>query len=122
MDNLTDNATPIDDTFKFTLGDISYTIGMYPHPTMPEDARAELRANGVAVIQRNWTWEDLESDFTSDMLANMCISAFNKYLAIHHTSDGSTEDRSYEQRMAEFFLNRIELHGNQLMVITDAIS
>ena len=117
MDNLTDNAVPIDAVFKFRLGDIDYRIGMYPHPTMPKDARAELRANGVAVIQRNWTWEDVEEDFTPERLSLLCVAAFNKYLEAHHQDDGTEEDRSYEQQMADFFQLRIVLQGNQLVVI-----
>lgn len=115
MDDLTSNAKPLGDVFKFVLGTVPYSIGMYPHPVMKQDARAELRAAGVAVVQRNWTWEDVEENFTSDGLAARCITAFNKYLAAHHKLDGA-EAEKYEQRMAEFFRTRLELVGNQLVI------
>lgn len=114
IDNLTINAAPLLGVFEFSLGDVNYTIGRYPHPDLTADFRTVLRANGVPVLQRDFIWSDLEEIFLVKDLGRRELEAFNRYLAAHHDDDGA-EALSYEEELATFFLQDIELVGNQLV-------
>jgi hypothetical protein len=119
MDNLTLNSAALDGTFDFSLGGINYTLGQYPHPEITEFHRAELRADGVAVIQRSFNWSDVQEDIYPIAIENAkrTLVAVNEYLAEKHSEDGGVELKNYDQQIADFFLNKIKLQGNQLVQI-----